>query len=100
MDVFDKEKVVRFLTAVGDPARLEIIILLKKRGRLNVGQIASNFELSRPAISHHLGVLKNAGVLLSKKEGQETFYQLDQKTTAATLRDLADLVETARSEAS
>jgi ArsR family transcriptional regulator, arsenate/arsenite/antimonite-responsive transcriptional repressor len=93
LDEFDKEKVVRFLTAVGDVARLEIIILLSKRGQLNVGQIAGHFELSRPAISHHLKVLKTAGVVQSKKEGQEVFYWLDRDAVAAELRYLAELVE-------
>lgn len=84
---------MRFLTAAGEPARLEIVIMLAKAGRMNVGQISSRFELSRPAISHHLKVLKTAGLLTSKKEGQEIFYSLDRHAVAAELRSLADQVE-------
>lgn len=94
---FDKEGVVRFLTAAGEPARLEIVIMLAKAGRMNVGQISSRFELSRPAISHHLKVLKTAGLLTSKKEGQEVFYSLDREAVAAELRSLAEQVESTAS---
>lgn len=90
---FDKERVVGFLTAVGEPVRLEIVILLAKSGRMNVGQISSRFELSRPAISHHLKVLKTAGVIASKKEGQEIFYNLDRDAISSELRSLADQVQ-------
>lgn len=90
---FNWEKTVEFLTGIGDPARLEIIYLLTKQGRLNVGHIAGNFELSRPAISHHLKVLRTAGIVESQKVGQEVFYTLNHQNTAAQLRHLAELVE-------
>lgn len=90
---FDWEKTVEFLMGIGDSARLEIIYLLTKQGRLNVGHIAGHFELSRPAISHHLKVLKNAGIASSQKVGQEVFYTLNHENTAAQLRQLAELVE-------
>lgn len=93
MTGFDRDRVVGFLTAVGDPARLEIIFILSKRGRLNVGQIASEFEISRPAISHHLKVLKTAGVVESQKAGQEVLYELNRESVASELRHLADLVQ-------
>ena len=90
---FDWEKTVEFLSGIGDPARLEIMYLLTKQGRQNVGHIAGNFELSRPAISHHLKVLKNAGIVKSNKVGQEVFYTLDHQSTAAQLRHLAEIIE-------
>lgn len=93
MTGFDRERVVGFLTAVGDPARLEIIFILSKRGRLNVGQISSEFEISRPAVSHHLKVLKTAGVVEGRKAGQEVLYELNRERVASELRRLADLVQ-------
>lgn len=90
---FDWGKTVEFLTGIGDPGRLEIIYLLTKQGRLNVGHIAGHFELSRPAISHHLKVLRNARIVESQKVGQEVFYTLNHTSTAAQLRHLAELVE-------
>jgi ArsR family transcriptional regulator, arsenate/arsenite/antimonite-responsive transcriptional repressor len=91
--VIDQDKVTRFLTALGDPIRLRILFVLKG-DRLNVGDIAQQFDLSRPAISHHLRVLRDAGILRSKKEGQEIFYFVDKPYLVDELRSLADILET------
>ena len=88
--------VTRFLTAIGDPIRLQLLYLLGDQGRRNVGEIASNFRLSRPAISHHLKVLKDAGVLDSEKVGQEVYYRLERDRMVASLRALADAAATFR----
>ncbi len=87
------EVVTRMLDAVGDPNRLEIIFLLGSQGRLNVGEIASRFRISRPSISHHLKVLKDAGVVRGEKVGQEVYYRLDRSRVVAGLRELADAIE-------
>lgn len=71
------ENVTRLLTALGDPNRQAILMLLGEKGRLNVGEIASHFSISRPAISHHLKVMKDAHILISEKQGQETYYKVD-----------------------
>lgn len=89
----DFKEVTRFLTAIGDPVRLQILYLLGAQGRRNVGDIAGQFRLSRPAISHHLKVLKDAGVLESEKVGQEVFYWLERDRMVASLRALADAVD-------
>src|SRR5438309_1083478 len=90
---FDREalkEATRFLTALGDPMRLQILYLLGDQGRRNVGDIASNFHLSRPAISHHLKVLKDAGVVDSERVGQEIYYWIERDRIVATLQMLAD----------
>jgi DNA-binding transcriptional ArsR family regulator len=73
----DAETVTRLLTALGDPNRQAILMLLGDRKRLNVGEIASNFAISRPAISHHLKIMKDAHILIAEKQGQETYYSID-----------------------
>jgi len=88
-----KEEAIRFLTAIGAPVRLELISLLFRQGRSNVGDIAQNFRLSRPAISHHLKVLKEAGVIEYEKVGQEGFYWLNKVRLVEQLRAIADGVE-------
>jgi len=75
--MLDKELVGRLLTTLGDRARLDIIFLLGEEGRMNVGEIASHFSLTRPAISYHLKLLKDAHVLQSERAGQEIHYRLD-----------------------
>jgi DNA-binding transcriptional ArsR family regulator len=91
--VFEHAQVIPFLTALGDRARLDIVLLLGDHGRLNVTEIAHHFPMSRPAISHHLKVLKDARILKSEKIGQEVFYWLDCPTVVARLRAIADLVD-------
>lgn len=78
--------------AIGDPIRLQILFVLRGN-RLNVGNIAAQFKLSRPAISHHLKVLKDAGIVQSEKVGQEVFYWVDKKYIVGELRKLADILE-------
>ncbi len=89
------EKAMRLLDGVRDPNRLEIIFLLGKGTPLNVGDISGKFKskISRPAVSHHLKVLKDAGILRSEKVGQEIFYRLDREVVVAGLRMIADEIE-------
>src|SRR2546425_11537062 len=68
----------RFLVALGDPIRQGIVMALS-RERLNVGQLAARFPLSRPAMSHHLKVLADAGLLVRERQGRERLYRLDVK---------------------
>ena len=66
----------RFLTALGDPTRQRIMLLLSRQ-RLNVGELAERFHLSRPAISHQIKVLLHAGLLVQEREGRERVYRVD-----------------------
>jgi len=85
--------ILKVLAALADRTRLQILFLLGEQGRLCVGDIAANFRISRPAISHHLKVLKDVGVLKSEKVGQEVYYWVDCRNLVAKLRDLADTLE-------
>lgn len=75
-DVTDLRDLGRFLVALGDPTRQQIVVLLS-RERLNVGELAARFRLSRPAVSHQLKVLSDAGLLVQEREGRERRYRLD-----------------------
>lgn len=83
----------RFLEALSDPIRMQIVFLLHDQAQLNVGEIASHFRISRPAVSHHLKVLKDAEIVKSEKRGQENYYWLDSQRMVAALRALADKLE-------
>ena len=89
----DKEDVIRLFTGLGDGMRLEIIFLLGEHERLNVGEIAAHFQLSRPAISHHLKVLKDARILKSQKSATEVYYWLDIASLSERLRAILTLLE-------
>lgn len=62
--------------ALNDPTRRSILELLKEKD-LTAGQIAERFEMSWPSISHHLDLLKKAGLVTAQKEGQFVVYSLN-----------------------
>ena len=62
--------------ALNDATRREILELLRDRDR-TAGEIAEGYNISRPSISHHLDLLKRAGLVTSEKEGQYVFYSLN-----------------------
>jgi ArsR family transcriptional regulator, arsenate/arsenite/antimonite-responsive transcriptional repressor len=62
--------------ALNDPTRREILELLKKRD-LTAGEIADQFNISKPSISHHLDLLKQAELVVSVKEGQFIYYSIN-----------------------
>ena len=51
--------------------------MLLSRERLNVGQLAERFHLTRPAISHQIKVLLQAGLLIQERDGRERVYRVD-----------------------
>ncbi len=76
------------LTALGDPTRQAIIERLAA-GPLSVGDLARQFPVSRPAISQHLKVLKDAGLVMDRRAGNRRIYQVDPDGIEA-LRDYFD----------
>lgn len=82
----------RLLSALGDPNRQQIIMLLGQKGRLNVGDIAGHFNISRPAISHHLKILKDAHIVIAEKQGQETYYTVDADRVVKDMQAVTDII--------
>ena len=76
------------LQALGDPTRRELLALLA-HGEVAAGDLAGRFPVSRPAISRHLRVLREAGLVRVRTEGKRRLYALD----ARPLRDLDDWLE-------
>ncbi len=66
----------RTLRALSDPTRREILNILKD-GRLPAGEIAGRFDIAAAAVSRHLSVLKEAGLIRDKREGQFVFYEIN-----------------------
>jgi DNA-binding transcriptional ArsR family regulator len=62
--------------ALADPTRVRILDLLSKRER-SVGEIVDQFELTQPAVSQHLRVLKEAGLVASRAEAQRRVYSIN-----------------------
>ncbi len=63
--------------ALNDPIRREILELLKEKD-MNAGEIADHFHITKPSISHHLDLLRQANLVSSEKNGQFIIYSLNQ----------------------
>ncbi len=62
--------------ALADPTRREILALLSERD-LTAGEIAAHFNMSWPSISHHLSILKQAGLIACVRERQNVIYSIN-----------------------
>lgn len=76
------------LSALGDPTRRAIFERVAAKPAA-VGELAKGFPVSRPAVSQHLRVLKNAGLVLETPQGARRIYRLDPRGLGA-LRDWLD----------
>ncbi len=65
------------LDAISEPRRREILARLAELGEASVSAIAETFDITRPAISQHLKVLKEAGIVTERRSGRHRLYQLD-----------------------
>jgi DNA-binding transcriptional ArsR family regulator len=75
------------LAALGDPYRQRMLLLLGRARRpLTVSALAARFALSRPAVSHHLKILRQAGLVRTEKRGRAVLCRVD----AAAVRRLLD----------
>jgi DNA-binding transcriptional ArsR family regulator len=72
----------RVLDALGDPTRRLVFKRLRKGAR-SVGEIAEGMAVSRPAVSQHLAVLKQAGLVVARAEGTRRVYAVDGRGMAA-----------------
>jgi DNA-binding transcriptional ArsR family regulator len=62
--------------AMADPTRRRILRLLGD-GEMTAGELAKHFDISAPSMSHHFNVLRNAGLVTSRKDGQQVCYVLN-----------------------
>ena len=87
-DFMNSQKV---LLAIGDETRQSILLVLMGtdcQTGLRVGEITEQTHLSRPAVSHHLRILREADVILMRKEGTKNFYYIDVRTKLGLLKKL------------
>ncbi len=77
--------------ALADPTRREILRLLGK-GELSAGELAEKFDMTRPSMSHHFAVLKEADLVVCRREGQQLFYSLNTTVAQDVLAWLWDLL--------
>jgi len=76
--------------ALADPTRRQILTLLKKSD-MNAGEIAEQFNMTKPSISHHLSLLKQANLVTARKAGQNVIYSLNISVFEEILQLISDL---------
>ena len=75
----DEKGYSKYFKAFGDPSRLRILGLLAAK-EMTVNEIVHKMELSQPTISRHLAVLREAEIVVDRREGQQVFYSLNKVT--------------------
>jgi len=78
--------------ALSDPTRRRIIELLRE-GKMTAGEIVDSFQMTGASISHHLSILKNAGLVTDEKQGRYIYYELNLSVVEEILSWIASLKE-------
>ena len=88
--------------ALGDSTRIKIVEMLAENGEMCVCKIYETLGMTQPAVSHHLAILKHAGLVQARKQGQWVHYSLCctalSETPLAFLHDLVERLAKARTE--
>jgi len=72
------EKATEMLKAIAHPTRISILNKLRDGKKHNVTELYKMLCCEQATISHHLGILKNKGVLISKRDGKNTYYEIKE----------------------
>lgn len=103
--MIEKEQMLHFLKtfntctplfiALGDKYRQQLVLDIINAGKegINVTNLTAGTKLSRPAISHHLKILKDAEIIYPDKIGTQIFYKINVNEKLTVLRDLIDSVQ-------
>ncbi|MDQ0185239.1 metalloregulator ArsR/SmtB family transcription factor [Cytobacillus sp. FSL R5-0569] len=92
-DFIQSQKV---LSAIGDETRQSILLVLMGTDcetGMRVGEITNQTHLSRPAVSHHLKILREVGIILMRKEGTKNFYYINVRSELGLLKMLVGDIE-------
>ncbi|MCM3341869.1 MULTISPECIES: ArsR/SmtB family transcription factor [unclassified Paenibacillus] len=93
--VLDKFKeATPIFQALGDENRQQIIMLLLEQGSLNVNQITEKMGISRPTVSHHLKILRQADLISFDRNGTEKYYSLRASEFMTQIKELIAAIET------
>ena len=82
----------RFLKALSEPVRIEILKFIMVNGRTDIGTIAEKMPQDRSVISRHLNLMQEVGILICEKVGRHMFYEIDGKVFLDRLENITDLV--------
>ena len=83
---------IPIFTVLSDENRHQILRVLWEHGKMNVNELTEHLHLSRPAVSHHLKIMLQAGAVAVEQVGKERFYSIAMADAVARLKQLADLM--------
>jgi ArsR family transcriptional regulator len=75
----DYKTLVAVFKALSDESRQKILLTLEENGELRVSDLVERLNISQPTMSHHLGVLKHAGLVDDRRQGQSIYYVVNRK---------------------
>ncbi|OPY58441.1 MAG: Transcriptional repressor SdpR [Pelotomaculum sp. PtaU1.Bin035] len=78
--------------ALADPTRRKILKLLRERD-MTAGEIAEQFNISKPSISHHLNILKQARLVIDERQGQYIYYSLNMTVFQEIMGWFSEILE-------
>jgi ArsR family transcriptional regulator len=82
-EALDDKAILRALKALADPTRFRIVEEVARGGELSCGQVVERLGTSQPTISHHVKILTDAGLLVSRSEGKHHFLSVSDALVAA-----------------
>ncbi len=82
------EDVTCYCKLLADPTRLKIMLLLGFQGDFHVSGLCQQLNLNQPAVSHHLSILKDAGVIELRREGKHNYYAFIREPFCDVIKDL------------
>lgn len=83
--------------ALADPTRREILRMLSEKN-LSAGDIAKAFKISKPSISHHLNILKNAELISGERDGQNIIYSVNASVMQELIQELMEMFQIGEEE--
>ena len=86
------EKAANMIKAISHPMRLAILGYLGEGNRLNVTEIHNLLKIEQSTASHHLGILKDKGILASTRKGKSTLYYLKHQNLSKLVRCISECV--------
>ncbi len=86
------EKAAGMLKAISHPMRLAILGYLGDNKKLNVREIHERLGIEQSTASHHLGIMKDKGILASDRDGKKTYYYVKKKTLIQLVKCISQCV--------
>ena len=83
----------RVFTALGDEHRQRMLLMFERGEELTIKEVADSVPLSRTAVAHHLGVLRDSGVLLEEKRGKEVYLRANPELVLEAIEGLRSYIK-------